>query len=73
MNYQYEVVVTRRHESHGKSFVAVQQIGVFQGSSYETVKWLKDLIKMLQKEPYMAPRFEGEEPLPGFEEVENDQ
>lgn len=69
MNDQYRVVVTRRQESHGGSFVSAQEVGVFQGSPYETVKWLKDLIKMLQKEPYMAPRFEGEEPLPGFEEV----
>lgn len=74
MNYKYEVIVTKRQESCGGGFVTVheQVIGAFQGNPYETVKWLKDLIKVLQKEPYMTPRFEGEEPLPGFEEVEND-
>lgn len=70
---QYRVVVTRRQESYGGSFASEQEVGAFQGSPYETVKWLKDLIKMLQKEPYMAPRFEGEEPLPGLEEVKHDQ
>jgi hypothetical protein len=35
----------------------------FLGDTYEAARWLQDQVKQLKKEPYMAPRFEGEEPL----------
>jgi hypothetical protein len=44
-----------------------EQWGLFTGDRNDAIRYLQDLVKRLKKEPYLAPRFEGEEPLPGLE------
>lgn len=39
----------------------------FEGDRNDALKFLKKQHARIHKEPYMAPRFEGEEPLPGLE------
>jgi hypothetical protein len=46
---------------------AWEQWGLFTGDRNDAIRYLQDLVKRLKKEPYLAPRFEGEEPLPGLE------
>lgn len=56
----YKIEIARLRENP-------EVVAEFAGDSYEAVKWLREQIKWLHKEPYMVPRFDGEEPLEGLD------
>lgn len=52
-----------RIEKYDDENGAVVQYRDYMGEVWEVVRWLTDQAKQLKKEPYMAPRVEGETPL----------